>query len=305
MRKGRVVLGVFAGLAALLAAGWFLSWPSPPFYELAGPVALSAPVLTQEQYGAVHEQFARPYVVECSAGTGRVVLFGSAHTRDPNDPQLAEIERRFTELEPTVALVEGRPGAPLAALRDPVAQFGEMGAVLALGRRLGARIYSWEPSRAAEVAAQLERFPAERVALYYVLRPYVSERRFGRPDDPDAKLEATRGERTRWKGLEGTLPSVAAVDELWHRDFAGLPDWRDTSDERGWPGYLQEIANASNEIRDEHFARVVIDLLTRGERVFAVAGSSHSVKLEPALLAACGESFAGTLASDGRRLPPG
>jgi len=296
---------VVAVLAVLVAAGWFLSWPSPPFYELPAPVGLPAPVLTNEQYRAVHEHFVRPYVVECSAEMGRVVLFGAAHTRDPRDRQLAEIERRFIELAPTVALVEGRPGAPFAALRDPVVQFGEMGAVLRLARKAGARIYSWEPSRAAEVAAQLERFPAERVALFYVLRPYVSERRFGRPDDSAARVEATRRERTRWKGLEGTLPSVAAVDELWRRDFAGLSDWRDTSDERGWPGYLQQIADASNEIRDEHFARVVIDLLARGERVFGVAGSSHAVKLEPALRAACGERFEGTLASDGRRLPPG
>ncbi len=300
----RIVFAVVFIVLLALGAAWLLSWPSPPFYELSGALALPAPVLTQAQYGNVHQDFVRPYVVECTKGSGRVVLFGSAHTRDPQDPQLAEIERRFAELRPTVTLVEGRPGAPLAALRDPVAMFGEMGTVLRLGRRSRASIYSWEPSREAEVQAQLQRFPAERVALFYVLRPYVSERRFGRPKDPDAKLEDTRGERTKWKGLEGTLPSIAAVDELWRRDFAGLPDWRDTSDERGWPGYLQAIADASNEIRDEHFARVVIDLLTRGERVFAVAGSSHAVKLEPALRAACGEAFDGTLAKDGQRMPP-
>jgi hypothetical protein len=304
MRAQRIVFTAAIVLALLLGVAWRLSWRSPPFYEVAGAKALPAPVLTQAQYDAVHREFARPYVVECGAERGRIVLFGSAHTRDAQDPQLAEIERRFAELRPTVTLVEGRPGAPLAALRDPVVMFGEMGTVLRLARGARIPIYSWEPSREAEVQAQLQRFPAERVALFYVLRPYVSERRFGRPKDPDAKLEETRGERTKWKGLEGTLPSIAAVDELWRRDFAGLPDWRDTSDERGWPGYLQAIADASNEIRDEHFARVVIDLLARGERVFAVAGSSHAVKLEPALRAACGEAFEGTLAADGRRMPP-
>jgi hypothetical protein len=39
----------------------------------------------------------------------------------------------------------------------------------------------------------------------------------------------------------------------------------------------------ANRARDEHFARVVIDLVRKGERVFAVCGSSHAVKLEPAL----------------------
>ena len=303
MRIRRIALVAALLVAALLALGWFLSWRSPPFYELVEALPLPAPVLTQAQYDAVHRDFVRPYVVECAAGESRVVLFGSAHTREPNDPQIAEIERRFEDLRPTVALVEGRPGAPFAALRDPVVQFGEMGALLRLARRADLPIWSWEPSREAEVRAQLERFPAERIALFYVLRPYVGERRFGRPEDPDAKLEATRSERTRWNGLEGTLPSVAAVDELWRRDFASLPDWRDTTDEHGWPGYLGQIFEASNAIRDEHFARVVIELLARGERVFAVAGSSHAVKLEPALRAACNEPFEGTLAKDGRRLP--
>jgi hypothetical protein len=142
--------------------------------------------------------------------------------------------------------------------------------------------------REVEVAAQLRRFPRERVALYYVLRPYVSARRFGRPTDPDAEVESVREERTSWPGLEGTLPDVAAIDAVWRRDFAGLPDWRDTSDERGWPGYLEEIADAANDLRDEHLARVLLELAARGERVFAVAGSSHAVRVEPPLRAACG-----------------
>src|SRR5512145_2570332 len=107
MRIRRVVLVVVLVLAAVVTLGWFLSWPSPPFYELAEPRALPAPVLTQAQYDAVHQDFVRPYVVECAAGEGRVVLFGAAHTRDPEDPQIAEIERRFADLAPTAALVEG------------------------------------------------------------------------------------------------------------------------------------------------------------------------------------------------------
>jgi hypothetical protein len=174
------------------------------------------------------------------------------------------------------------------ALRDAIAALGEGGEVLRLARAAGIPVWSWEMPRDAEVAAQLARFPRERVALFYVLRPYVSTRRFGRPADPEAEVEPVRKERTRLPGLEGTLPDVASIDAIWRRDFAGLPDWRDTSDERGWPGYLGEIANAANDLRDEHLARVLLDLAGRGERVFAVAGSSHAVRVEPPLRAACG-----------------
>jgi hypothetical protein len=280
-------------IGLLVGAAVLLSWRSPPFYETDESRALPAAILTQAQYEAVHESFPRPYVVDCATSKGRVVLFGASHTRDPRDPQIIDLETRCAALQPTQVLVEGRPGGPLVAL-DPIGRLGEGGAAMRAARRARVPVHSWEPSREAEVAAQLARFPRQRVALFYVLRPYVSSLRFGKPKNPDADVEATRRRRVRWKGLEGTLRDVAAIDAIWRRDFAGLPDWRDTSDEYGWPGYLDEIAHAANEIRDEHFARLLVELLGRGERVFAVAGSSHAVRLEPVLDAACGVPFSGT-----------
>lgn len=295
----------FAALLLLLLVAALLSWRSPAFYPHAALPAAAVPPLTRAQYDLVHDDFVRPYVVACERpGGGAALIFGASHTEDPADPQIAEIRRRWEEFRPTVALVEGRPGAPLAALRDPVEQFGEGGLALALARRTDLPIWTWEPPREAELAAQLARFPQERVALFYVLRPYVSSLRHGRPADPDAAVEPDRAERTAWPGLGGTLPSVAAIDELWRRDFAGLADWRDTSDEYGWPGYLDEIARASNDARDEHFARIVTELVGRGERVFATAGSSHAVQLEPVVRALCGESYEGTATADGGRRDP-
>ena len=129
----------------------------------------------------------------------------------------------------------------------------------------------------------LDSFPAEQVALFYVLRPYFSNLRFGRPANPEKFVEEFRSKRTRYPGLEGTLPSIAAIDSMWARDFAGLPDWRETSDEYGLPGYLRQLSDRSNALRDEHLAAVLLDLVHRGERVFAVSGSSHAVKLDRAL----------------------
>jgi hypothetical protein len=95
--------------------------------------------------------------------------------------------------------------------------------------------------------------------------------------------EAVR-KRGGWPGLEGVFRGVADVEAAWQRHFPEGPDWRDVSDQFGLPGFLAEIDG--NRARDAHFLRVVVDLVRRGERVFAVAGSSHAVKLEPALRAA-------------------
>lgn len=59
------------------------------------------------------------------------------------------------------------------------------------------------------------------------------------------------------------------------------------------PNRLQELANLANEVRDRHAARVILDLLDQGERVFAIAGGSHVVKQELVLV--------GTAAADRQR----
>jgi len=102
-------------------------------------------------------------------------------------------------------------------------------------------------------------------------------------NDPGAVAESYIHERSDYPGIENTITSVEQIDAIWQRDFPDEADWRDTSDQFGLPGYLGEIASRSGEARDEHFVRVIIDLVQKGERVFAIAGSSHAVKLDPTL----------------------
>jgi hypothetical protein len=185
-------------------------------------------LMSARRYDELLPSHPRPYVVKRSIGSGQVVVFGATHTKDPTDPQLTRLREEWDELKPTVVLVEGRPSRPLAALRDPEANFGESGLVVSLARRApwdgGCAVYSWEPDRAWEVGTMLANFPKECVALFYILRPYVSDQRHGKPANPDAVLKATRAKRSKWPGLEGAIDSVAAVDAIRKRDFAGLPD---------------------------------------------------------------------------------
>ena len=276
---------IIAGLLLLLAILARVAWRSPPFYRDPPRIAPAAPIMTRAEYDQVFAEHPRPYVVPIEAAGGAVLLYGASHTKDPGDPQIGDVQRRWEAFRPTVALVEGRLGFLLPGFMDPVRHYGEMGAVNALARKDGIAVYSWEPPREVEIGRLLEAFPPERVALFYVLRPYFSNLRHGRPDDPEGFVEEFRRKRTAYPGLENTLQSVAQIDTVWKRDFAGLPDWRDTSDAYGLPGYLGEISDVSNAIRDEHLLNVVIDLVRHGERVFAIMGSSHSVKVERALRA--------------------
>ena len=117
--------------------------------------------------------------------------------------------------------------------------------------------------------------------MFVVLSPAFSARRFGTAEDSERIVKETIKDRRDYPGIENAFASLADVDSAWAIYFPNGPDWRDVSDEFGLPGYLGDID--ANIARDEHLVRSIIDLVTKGERVFVVAGSSHPVKIEAAL----------------------
>jgi hypothetical protein len=275
-------------VAFVLFAAWLLgtAWYRVPYYEVLSTTPLNAPIMNPDDYGAVIDTHARPFVYEIEAspggGAGAVLIYGAEHTRSPDDPQIADIADRWHSFSPTVALVESDLGMMFPAFMDPVETFGEVGALHALARDAGTATYTWEPPNDVLVASLIEQgFTAREVAMRMMLGPYFSNLRHGRPEDPDAFVEEFRAERTQWAGLEDTFASVDEMDAEWRSRFPDGPDWRDVSDQYGLPGFLAEMD--ANRARDEHFVQVVLDLVRRGERVFAVCGSSHAVKLESAL----------------------
>ena len=281
----KLFISVFV-IALILAFASTLFWRSPSYYTGYSPIELASPILTDEEYGMLVDTHPRPYIVEIDTQNGgALLLYGSEHTQDPDDPQIADIQNRWSAFHPTVALVESRLGFFIQGFQNPVVEYGEMGWAITLARKDNVPVYTWEVPREREIQSVLEEFSKEQVALFYILRPYFGNLRFGKPDAPDAVAERYIRERSDYPGIENMITSVEQIDAIWKRDFPDEADWRDTSDQFGLPGYLAEIAARSNQARDEHFVRVIIDLVQNGERVFAIAGSSHAVKLEPALRA--------------------
>ncbi|MEM7116423.1 MAG: hypothetical protein AAF614_28570 [Chloroflexota bacterium] len=283
LRRAGVILLLLWGLLVLW--GYWFAWRKVPTYSPLPNIVLAHPLLTGAEYETVMGTHPRPYLVELTTDDGgSLLLFGAEHTKDPNNPQIQEIRRRWEGLEPTVALVESDLGILFPGLMEPVETFGEPGVVHALARQAGIPTYTWEPPLEAKIAALLAQpFSQEQIALSVILSPYFSNRRFGRPADPEGVVAEIVRKRRDWPGIEGVLGDVTAVNQAWQNHFPNGPDWRDVSDEYGLPGFLGQIDG--NLARDEHFVRVIIDLVEKGERVFAVAGSSHAVKLEAALQA--------------------
>jgi hypothetical protein len=229
-----------------------------------------------EHDAALSRNGGNPYILQINTHDGGALLYyGASHTNDPKAPQIADISSRWDAFHPTVALYEGRAsGYFYGGLIEPFAGLSEPALVHKLARRDGIPLYTLEPAYEDEVAELLQTFSAEQVALYFFLRVYSSEA--GGVADEALALDLL-GKRTDVNGLRGSLSTLEDVDRVWQRDFSNQSDWRVL---QGEPGYLGEISDSSRRIRGEHMARILIDLVEKGERVFAVVGSGHVIRQE-------------------------
>jgi hypothetical protein len=234
---------------------------------------LSAPIMTYEAYGQIeHEQ---PFVLRLEGDAGSLLYFGSYHTTDPDDPQVDSINHLWQMFEPTVALAEARK-ARRGSLESGVKTFGES-------------------------ATLLESWSKERLLIFYVLRSYTARGVAGRSDRQARELIRERG---RWPGLDRAISSVAHLDSIWQDEFPDGPGWRDLPWQATWPTgsdtWLNHVSADVNRFRDQYMVALITSLLERGERVFAVVGSSHVIMQEAALREAVTDRGAATHDPEGK-----
>ena len=185
--------------------------------------------------------------------------------------------------KPTVALVEGRLGFLFTWFQNPIKKYGESGLVSKLAKSEGVDLYTWEPTRNDQIKILLKEYTAEELALFLSFRPYFSNLRYGKPSNPNEKLQKYLESRTDYDHVRDVYTSWRELDSIWKRDFPDI-EWRDYSDEHGWPeGYLSQIANASNLSRDYHLVQIISELVNNGETVFVTMGVSHAPRIEDAL----------------------
>ena len=270
----------FAFIVAILGIYTWLHYsPAGEVYaaEKVEHIDLKHPLRNRAEHDeALQRNGGNPYILEASTnGPGALMYYGASHTRAADHPQLASITNKWHEFKPTVALYEGRSrGFFYGDLIEPFAGLPEPALIHKLARADNIPLYTLEPAYEDEVAKLLKIYAPEQIALYFFLRVYRSEAG-GVAKESLAKDLLQK--RTDVDGLRGTLLSLEDVDALWSRDFTDFEDWRTIRDE---VGYLAEISEHSRRVRGEHMARILIDLVQKGERVFATVGSGHVIRQE-------------------------
>lgn len=269
-----VCLVLFLAAAALVYASFSKGAEVYAESPAMKAMAMTPRFRTWAEHDAIMEKlWPKPYILELD----RLVFYGAHHTSNRNDPQFADIEKRWNAMRPTVALCEGRSrGFLIGPVFSRIGGKSEVQLVHELARRDGVRLLTLEPLYADEVAALLQKWTPEQVALYFTMRVYWSEAG-GKANESLAKDLLAK--RTDVDGLRDSLKTLDDVDRVWKRDFPNLPDWRVVREEPK-ETYLAAISDDSRRVRGEHMARTLIDLHRKSERVFAVVGSGHVIRIE-------------------------
>jgi hypothetical protein len=260
------------------------------YYPLQKNTPLRGDFRTMQQHDELMQGKDWPYVLHLEGHKGALLYFGSYHIQDPSDKQVEQIKKRWSEFKPTIAVTENRLGFHFGGEESGVSSFGEFAMAYHLGTEIDIPVFSLEPQWIDEVNVVKEQFETEDITLFYTLRVFFNERKGVDPEDIDdlaAHLLSKRGSRD---GLAGSLKSLKEMDDLWQRKYKDLGDWRTAPHTVLGPNAnpttdLHRIGNLVNEARDIHAAKIISELVNKGERVFAIAGGSHVVKQEPVLRA--------------------
>jgi hypothetical protein len=273
-----MMIAVVAAVAAWVALTWIVT--RPPDYlptNDVGPIVLRS----WPEHDAIYQATDFPYVLSFQHQTGALEYVGARHTSDAADPQLTEIEQRWAEFQPTVALCEGRARMSRFASRPTTGELSESALTRILAYRHWVPLYTLEPPYEVEVAGLLKHFEPRLVATYVTLRVYSAEADHSQKEQDGLALHLLR-KRTNVEGLREVFSGINEFDAYWRETFPDEPDWRALPDTDHSP-LLVEVGNVSRQVRGEHMVRTLVELVNQGERVLAVVGASHVIRQEPVI----------------------
>jgi hypothetical protein len=228
----------------------------------------------------------REFSIELQGQDGaRLSYIGVRHSFDPADPQYAEMDKTWQQLQPTEAFYEGMGTFVGDTLTAALQRSGEPGLVRYLASRTGVPVHSLEPPRDAEVEFLSRSFTPEQLILFFVTRSVAEER--DRRTLPASALDALFNqyltEVHSTTQLAGALPDMPAFRAAYGRWFPGLDPaltpmkWFDpihTSAETG-SRFFNDVDRASSVFRDIYMYRLLAGAWRPGARIFAEVGRDH------------------------------
>lgn len=244
----------------------------------------------------------RSYVFEVGDGEKKIVYFGSSHTTNPTDPLFEEIKQKFDEVKPDMVYIEGweaindnkekaREGMKAKTLEE-IKLEGEAHFALKLAVDAGTDFESPEPDFSKEIEYLLHQgFSKQDIFNFYVYRQieqYQRENKERSLEDCKKYLRPYLDELNRESGWDEQELNNLEQDIFLDVDLES-EKYRQQVDPIPWEGKsqtnLNEISRQSSNFRDRHMVERIATGLKEHNRLFAVYGSAHAIKQEPAVRA--------------------
>lgn len=276
--------------AAAVWSGFVDVWAPAPGLTPTVYVDYPVPPRSEEEHDKIYPKAFPLHKLEIDGKPGNLIFLGTSHTKDPESKQVKAIKEEFTTNKPDVAFLEGRLGLFAGTFDQGVRQFGESGAVYGMSRNLDVPVYTIEPTREVEAAYLTRKFSKRTVAFALFFRVYLGDRGDGALADSEALHLLNK--RQKQYGLSGAIADLADAERVWKDELKEPGDWRKASREVFFPKangtLLQQIANAANEVRDQHMVNCLVSEVRKGKKVFIAMGLSHLIRFEPVLKAILG-----------------
>lgn len=229
-----------------------------------------------------------------SPGGSSIFIFGAEHSRDPGQPQFPEIAAAFAQSRPSAVFFEGPDRGLASNGEEAIRTQGESGYVRYLASQAGLSAVTLEPSPVELLASLRDRFDADSIFLFFVLREAARLRdREGLAgaalDEAVTKLLTRAVPVASKAGLKTSIGDIAtlAIASKAHwpdRDWRSLPmDWFSPGEGPSEARFLPAINTAVSEERDRHMVQLFTAAAKSGARIFVVVGRNHVPMIAPAL----------------------
>lgn len=250
-------------------------------------------MLTWEEYDRLPR--IDPYVLELECGPSRLLYYGAFHSVDLKHPQFRDIERRWIDFKPDVALCEGGLWPLEDSQEEAIRLYGEQGLLRFLANKDRVSLRCLDATLIQQARFLSLKYTPLQIKVFFVLRQTVIERMRGWDATDPKPIQDLLDKLKQWPHLASYPGSLVEVVREARLIFPELDAWERT------PGYfftlpdqgkfLPEMFQAVNQFRDQQMLREVLGELEKGRRVFALVGRSHVAIQTPVILAKLPDSL--------------
>lgn len=233
-----------------------------------------------------------PYVVDLQKNSKHLIVIGTLHSRDTNNPMFIDIEKIFINLKPEIAINEGGQVKKTYSDRNSsIAMNGELGLLKFLCDNQNIKLINgdmsddkefYELSKIYSKDEALLFFASERFVLPYTYWDekgnleslYKSDFIEGYLEPCGINLKPEEKQFSYYKGLyKKYFNKEFNIDSISSDDFSPIRKKH----------YFCEVARKSKELRDRYLLQQIEEQLIHHDKVLVVFGGWHVLSIEPAL----------------------